>query len=222
MSLPQFSELPGARERQLQRRAQNPLFSTELQTVTQAEVDKARQQDNDEQRQFSEALLDLLNKVSAFSGTEETDKILQVKEQADRLYEQCMGLAGEHAREREGLLKLNDAIMKAVRAAAGEDPLAISELQKEQEARAIHLSLLEYPLIADILRADAVIEEDQLPATILSADDEEITVAMGLFSLEQRYALVAEVGTIQVALQLAGKLDDRLEKKFSMISALAS
>jgi len=222
MSQPQFSELPGARERQLKRRSQNPLFTEECQVVTPSQLEGARQQDLDEVQQFSTALLALLNDVSAFSGKEETDKILQTKERADRLYEQCVGLAGEHERERQGLLKLNEAIMTAIRAAAGEDPLALSELEKEQQARAIHLSLLEYPLIADILRSDAVIEEDQLPPTILSADDEAIEKALGLFSPEQRQLLIEEARQIKSRLEQSGKLDKHLEKKFSLLFALAS
>jgi len=222
MSQPQFSELPGARERQLKRRSQNPLFTEELRVVTQSQVETARQQDLEEVQRFSTALLALLNDVSAFSGKEETDKILQTKEQADRLYEQCIGLAGEHERERQGLLKLNDAIMTAIRAAAGEDPLALSELEKEQQARAIHLSLLEYPLIADILRSDTVIEEDQLPATILSADNEAIEKALGLFSPEQRQVLMEEAGLIKSELEKSGKLDKQLQQKFSLMSSLVS
>jgi hypothetical protein len=222
MTQPQFSELPGARERQLQRRSHNPLFTDELQVVTQSQVDSAHQQDLEEEKQFSISLLALLNDVSSFSGKEETDKILQVKEQADRLYEQCIGLAGEHERERQGLLKLNDAIMTAIRAAAGEDPLALSELEKEQQARTIHLSLLECPLIADILRADAVIEEDQLTPTILSADEEAIEMALSLFSLEQRQALVEEASQIKSALEQSGKLDKQLEKKFRMMATWVS
>lgn len=222
MSQPTFSEQPGARERQLKRRSQNPFFLKKLRVVSQSQVDKARQQDLEEARQFSASLVALLKDVSAFSGQEETDKVLQVKEKADRLYEQCIGLAGEHERERQGLLKLNDVIMTAIRAAAGQDPLALSELEKEQQARDIHMSLLAYPLIADILRADAVIDEDQLPQTILSADEEAIEKALGLFSLEQRMALLEETRQIKLTLEQSGKLDNLMEKKFKMIEALQS
>ena len=133
MSKPQFHDQPGFRERQLQRRHSNPLFTVEQQVVTQVQVDGARQLDRQELQQFAESLQALLMDVSQFSAREETDKILQTKEQADKLYEQCIGLAGEHERERQGLLKLNDVIMAAIRAAAGQDPLALDELEKEAE-----------------------------------------------------------------------------------------
>ena len=82
---------------------------------------------------------------------------MQTKEKADRLYEQCVGLAGDHERERQGLLKLNEVIMGAIRAAAGQDPLAMDELEKEQQAREIHLALLECKLVADAM-ADWVLQ----------------------------------------------------------------
>ncbi len=217
MSDPQFLEQPGLRERQLRRRHGNPLFSAEQQNVTAAQLDDARQQDEQEQQQFAQSLRDLLTDVSQFVGREETDKILQTKERADKLYEQCIGLAGDHERERDGLLKLNDVIMTAIRAAAGQDPLALDELENEQQARAIHLALLECQLVADILSPDNALQEDELLPTILSEDEESIHMAMTLFNNEQRALLEQQAEQLKQKLQQQGVFDELMQKKISAL-----
>lgn len=212
-----FSERPGIRERQLKRRYNNPFFSQDKQQVTQEELKSARQQDKQEVINFTEALQNLLADVSQFSAREETDVILQTKEKADRLYEQCIGLAGDHERERQGLLKLNEVIMAAIKQAAGSDPLAHEELEKEQQAREIHLALLECQLVADILRPDGMIDENDLLPTILSEDEESIQMAMTLFSEEQQQVLHEQAVEIQKHLQDEGKLTTEGESKINVL-----
>jgi len=219
MSKPQFIDQPGARERQLKRRSGSPLFSVERQRVSNSELKKARQHDKEEIINFTESLQSLLMDVGKFSAREETDVILQTKEKADRLYEQCVGLAGDHERERQGLLKLNEVIMGAIRAAAGQDPLAMEELEKEQQAREIHLTLLECQLAADILRSDAALEENELLPTILSEDEDSIRMTMTLFSDEQQQLLNEQANELLSSIQQSGKLDANLKKKFEALSS---
>jgi len=220
MTTIQFIEKPGFRERQLKRRFNNPLFMSSQSPVSQAQVDVARQKDKEEVVEFIESLQALLTEVGTFSGREETDKIIETKERADRLYEQCVGLTGDHTREREGLLKLNEAIMKAIWSAAGEDPLAIEELTKEQQAREIHLKLLDYALVVDMLRADSAIAADELLPTILSENEESIHVALSLFDTEQRQVLEEEANRMKQSLQDQGQLTDEVLEKFKiMVSA---
>ncbi len=213
MNKPQFIDLPGIRERQLKRRYGNPLFSEERQHVSASELKAERQHDKEEVINFVESLQSLLKDVGQFSAREETDTILQTKEKADRLYEQCVGLAGDHERERQGLLKLNDVIMGAIRAAAGQDPLAIAELEKEQQAREIHLALLECRLVADILRPDAAIVENELLPSILSEDEESIRMAMTLFSGEQQQMLLEQASELKQTFAATREDGCRVAKK---------
>jgi len=217
MTTIQFIEKPGFRERQLKRRFNNPLFMSSQNQVSQPLVDIARQQDKEEVVEFIEALQTLLTEVGTFSGREETDKIIETKERADRLYEQCVGLTGDHTRERDGLLKLNEAIMKAIWSAAGDDPLAIEELTKEQQAREIHLKLLDYALVVDMLRTDSAIAADELLPTILSENEESIHIALSLFDAEQRQVLVEEANRMKQSLQDQGQLSDDVHEKFTIM-----
>jgi len=220
MSKLQFIDKPGYRERQMKRRFNNPLFSETQQQVSEEALASARQQDKDEVVEFIESLQALLTEVGGFSGREETDKIIETKERTDRLYEQCVGLTGEHDRERDGLLKLNEAIMKSIWAAAGEDPLAVEELTREQQAREIHLKLLDYPVVVDMLRTDSGIAADELLPTILSESEESIHIALSLFDPEQRKVLAEEAGRLKQDLQSRDALDEAIENKFKvMVSA---
>jgi hypothetical protein len=217
MSQHQFIERPGIQERQLKRRHLNPLFSLSKQQVSASELKAARQHDKQEVINFTENLQSLLAEVTQFSAREETDTILETKEKADRLYEQCIGLTGDHERERQGLLKLNEVIMAAIKQAAGSDPLASEELDKEQQAREIHLALLECQLVADILRPDGMIEEDDLLPTLLSEDEESIQMAMTLFSGEQQQLLHQQAAELKQRLQDDGQLKPEIENKFNAL-----
>lgn len=220
MSKLHFIAKPGYRERQLKRRANNLLFSESRQQVSQSQIDIGRQKDKEEVIEFITSLQSLLTEVGSFSGREETDTILAVKEKIEKLYEQCAGLEGDHSRERDGLLKLNDAIMKSIRTAAGDDPLAAEELNKEQEARELHLKLLDYPLVVDMLRTDSAIAADELLPTILSENDESIHVALSLFDPQQRQVLIEEAKRLQLDMQLRGSFSDAVADKFKvMLSA---
>ena len=217
MSSLRFNKLPGSRERHLQRRYQNPLFSEQRQLVTPLDLDVARQKDSEEASHFGAELRTLLVDVSQFSGHEETDKVLAVKESSDRLYEQCVGLGGDHERERQGLLKLNEVIMAAIARAAGQDALAIEELAREVQAREIHLQMLKIPLIADILRQDAVIDADELLPSIMSADAEVIKTAMTLFDEQQTASLKQQASVLQQSLQDDNAYSDVFAKKFKIL-----
>ena len=111
--------------------------------------------------------------------------------------------------------------MAAIRAAAGQDPLALDELEKEQQARDIHLALLECRLVADILRPDNDLQEDELLPTILTEDEESIQMAMTLFSNEQRQLLEQQAAQLKQQLQHDGDFDEQMQKKFLAMSSTA-
>lgn len=188
----QFSDRPGSRERHLRRRCDNPLFPPARREISQAEVDAAREADEAEHQEFRERFRQLLQDAGEMSGSVDTEKVLALKERIEQLYEQCASLGGDHEQEKQGLLRLNEVIMTAVRRAAGNDPLALQELDDEQAARQLHLQLLEYPLVVDLLRDGTPVEAEDLVPTLLSEDPESVRVVMSLFEPEQQARLQAE------------------------------
>lgn len=192
----QFSDQPGSYERHVRRRYDNPLFPPGRQQITQADVDAARATDEREYQAFRTEFHQLLQEAGNMAGSVDTELVLGLKERIEQLYERCAGFGGDHSKEKQGLLRLNEVIMTAVRGAAGDDPLAMEELEKEQTARQLHLELLEYPLVADLLREDTPIEAQDLVPTLLSEDPESVRVVMSLFEPQQQAQLQSEASRL--------------------------
>ncbi|HED16561.1 MAG TPA: hypothetical protein ENI64_07110 [Gammaproteobacteria bacterium] len=199
--MPQFLDNPGCFERHIQRRYNNPLFAGYTNMLADDDLHQARKQDEQDAQRFHESFQGLLAEMVDMPEKEDTEVILKQKSRIDELYTQCASLGGDHSREKEALNKLNDVLMKAVRSAAGNDPQAIEELSREQAAREIHMNLLEYALVADLLRTDCPVAEDELVATLLSEEPATLGTIMTLFDQEQRQELQ----------QLATDLLDELE-----------
>lgn len=211
-----FSAMPGARERHLMRRYQNPLFPEARRHVSEDELQRARSADRMEETRFLESLKDLLTEVTSLSAREETEVILGLKGRIDHMYEICAGLGGEHSREKAGLTHLNEVIMKTIRSAAGNDALAMEELNKEQAARELHMAMLEYKIVPDLLRDDSFIDEDELVPSLLYEEAETIRMIMSLFTDEQRRDL------LEMAQELVSQLDSTSDLYKQMQDRLAA
>ena len=59
------------------------------------------------------------------------------------------------------------------------------ELDEEDEARRLHLQMLEHPLVLDVLDPDSLITPDELAATLLSAPLSEFEAVLSLFDADQ-------------------------------------
>lgn len=218
MSL-RFSDKPGRRERHLRRKHDNPLFAPGQRPTDQSDVDDARRADEAEQAAFREAFHALVNRAAALAGTVQTEAILEIKEEIERLYEQCMGLGGDYEAERQALGRLNGAIMKAIRHAAAGDTVAAEELEREATAREMHLRLLEYPLVADLLWRESPIEPDELAPSLLSESAETVQVVMSLFQPEQQAELRAQGRHLLQQLQQRGEDSAQLREKLAAMEA---
>lgn len=200
MELP-FTHKPGRRERHLRRRHENPLFAWPLREVEPETLLAAQKADHEEMESFREAFRSLIERAVNLPGDADSDTVLGLKQDLERHYEQSFGLPEDHVRERAALSKLIALIMKAVRRAAGNDPLAHQELADEEQAREIHFRLLEQPLVADLLHPESPIAPDDLAPTLLSATAEEVDAALELFDPPQVEQLAQE----------AARLIERLE-----------
>jgi len=183
MSL-QFSDSPGSRERHLQRQYNNPLFSSEAASITPQRLKQVQGEDLAELKAFGEAFQALFEEATHLDANVQSDVILKLKSDADRLYEQAAGLPGNNGEAQEALLRLIDVVMQAVRKGAGDDPRALSELEQETQAREMQKQLLTQPLVVDLLRPDSMITPENIAATMLSASEEELHGALQLFEHE--------------------------------------
>ncbi|MCB1801560.1 MAG: hypothetical protein KDI82_07735 [Gammaproteobacteria bacterium] len=184
MTIP-FSELPGRHERHLRRRIGNALFGERSVAADDERLLEAQRLDHEELLAFLGELRDTVQRAVDLKPNEESTVILGLKESLDRLYETSVGLAEEHDGNRAAIAQLIEVIMRNVERGAMGDPQAIDELAQERQARAAHFSLLRWPLVADLLHPQSVIEPGDLAPTLLSADEEELAAALQLFDLAQ-------------------------------------
>jgi len=198
-----FSANPGARERQLQRRHDNPLF-TERGKITNEQLAQARDADLQERDEFYQEFQKILQEIAEFSGQVESEKILEAKQKIDQMHEQACGLAGENQQVIDGLVRLQTMIMQAIAQGAQGDAKAAEELEEEAVARQLHQQLLQHKLVCDLLRPDSPIEQDELAATILASDSDSIRAALVMFQPETLQALVESCETLLTRLEDQG------------------
>lgn len=176
-----FSEFPGRRERHLLRRRDNPLFLPALRRPSESQLQEAQRLDHEELVEFIGRFHGLVHSAANLHPTAGSEVILDLKERLDRAYEEACGLADDQSDRKLAIRKLLEIIMRAVRAGAGNDPLALAELAQEETARAAHFGFLEWPLVADLLCPETPIPPEDLVPSLLSASAEELEAALELF-----------------------------------------
>lgn len=214
-----FSTKPGFWERHIQRKAENPRLFTLSSPPLQAEVTAAWQRDQQELSGFRADFKLLLEDMVALQGAVDTDVILQFKERIDRMYLHSKGDANL-APEAAALLKLHAVVMTAVIRASAADPLAREEIEQEQAAHAMHLSLLKQPLTAHLLRADSPIAGDELLPTLLSESLAALRVVLGLFDSTQ-LATLCETGRQLLDSLPSGAEVSRAEERLALMQGIA-
>jgi len=203
MSL-KFSLQPGCFERHLQRQYQNPLFSHRTTEITQADIQEAQQQDEAERQAFQEDFQKLLQQIATLEAQVEAEIIFKLKAQVDSLYECCARLGGNFENEKTGLRRLAELIMHSIWASGIDDPNTQHELKQEESAQAVHFSLLEYGVIADLLHPHSPIAEADIVPTLLSESEETLKATMTLFKPEQRHILCEEARKLLTQLDNQG------------------
>ncbi len=183
----EFNERPGVRERHLKRKYNNPLFGDV--TITSEDIRQAQQQDSEEVAAFMNHFHQLVKQAVELKPNAEADVILKLKEQLDKTYEQCSGLAGDQVEIKQMLKRLISAIMQAMWKGIGQDFQAQSKLEMEEKARELHFKMLECQLVSDLIRPDTPIDEDDLVPTLLSESADAVQMAMKLFVPEQQVVL---------------------------------
>ena len=182
-----FSDRPGAHERHLRRKVNNPLFGAP--DVSQQDVLQARAADEAEHKTFMDSFYALARDAGALDASVDAELLIDLKNRLEQCYEQSCSIMGNMADIQQGLHRLIDSIMQSLLHASSSDEHAHQKLLEEQAARKIHFELLQHSLIADLLRPASPITSDDLVPTLLSAGEPALRAALGLFTAEQRLLL---------------------------------
>ncbi len=187
-----FSEKPGPRERQLQRKLNNPLFVIP-QSITQLSILDAQHKDSTAMQQFMEQFRELVQRAVGLDKTVESDVIMLLKAQLEQQYAVCTGLTGQPQQIQAALRKLIAAISSTLRAASRDDPNALEKLDKDEEHTNLHLQLCDFLIVSDLLNPDDVIGDDEKISALLNEPEEALQAALALFPPE-RIAVMVEEG----------------------------
>ena len=197
-------ENPGAFERHLIRRGDNPLFGDRSTEVNSDTLMEAQQKDHELLQTFMLDFRDTVSKAVSLNSNEESDVILEIKDKLDKLYAMSVCVADDQSRVRESIKKLLAVVMGSVRKGAGDDAHALQELDQEEAARKAHFEFLESRLVADILDPDSPIENDDLVPTLLSSGKDDLALACQLFDESQMTYLLSEGKKLLDVLDAAG------------------
>jgi hypothetical protein len=214
-----FTHKPGRRERHLQRKHGNPLFAWPPHDVEPEELLAAQKADHEEMEAFRSAFASLVQRAATLEANTASEQVLALKEELERRYEQACGLPEDHCKEKAAIKRLIALIMRAVWRAAGEDPLAHRELKDEEQARVIHLALLEHALAADILHPESPIRSDELAPALLCATEQEATAASQLFDAGQLALIVEQGGDIVGGLEAKGVDVSEARRRLALLEA---
>lgn len=186
-----YSTQPGPRERQLQRRHNNPLFVASR-SITQQDIQIALQQDQKALQNFMEQFRDLVQRAVKLDKNVERDVILMLKAQSEQLYGVCTGLPGQQTVVLDAIKKLINAISKTLHSTSDGEPHAIEKLREDDEYTALHLQLCNHVIVSDILNPDEIIGSDELVPTLLSESEDGLQVALVLFPPERLELMIEE------------------------------
>ena len=212
------SEFPGGHERQCLRRINGgELFAgpaNESALHPAGLLAEAIKKDRAFEAVFLQQFEAVLQRAVALKPTEETEIVLAVKAELDRLYTVSCSVCGDQSSAQEGLQRLIDLTMQSVKRAAGKDALAVKELQQEEEARALHFNLLKCDLVADLLNShsveEAFIPSAELIPSLLIADKAALAEAVQLFDRQQVSEITQQAAALLETLKLS-KAAENLE-----------
>jgi len=186
-----FSELPGRHERHYRRRLDNELFENPVRGFRDDQLLETQRLDHEELIAFLGELRETVQRAVSLKPNEETQVVLDLKSDLERLYEAAAGLADEQEGNKTAIRQLVAIIAQTIRGSAAGDPLAMSELEQEEAARAMHFGLLQQPLVADLLHPETLIGADELVPTLLSESEAAVAAALHIFDESQLAELLA-------------------------------
>ena len=216
-----FSSQPGAYERHTQRKFDNPLLYALDQSLSEKDLEQAREKDQQDLRVFLDTFQDTVQEAAALAGSVEADVLLDLKQQLERLYVTSASLAGDMQQHQQALSKLIDICMTGIRRGAEDDPGALKKLDDETQARLVFFKLLESPLAADLIRGDEIISAEELVPTLLSQSGPDLINSLELFEPEHLVIIIEQATTHFEKVHSTLAVPDEIKQRISLIASIS-
>lgn len=214
-----FSEKPGRHERHFKRKLENRLMPRSLPSdYNKEDLLEVQRLDHEELLQFLTGLRKTVQQAVELQPREESQVVLDLKAELEKMYETACGLADEQGSNKSAIRQLIAVIMDKIRQGAGGDMLAAQELAQEEAARASHFQLLECRLIADLLHPQSLIASDELGAVLLTDPEDEVVEALTLFDHAQLDAICDDAMSLLEKTGLSADYEQRMSLLQSRLS----
>jgi len=213
-----FSKWPGAWERHLIRRHDNPQYFIGTTPPAASDIATAQARDQQELLLFNKSLESLIHRSMSLTEDTGSDTITSVKKELDACQNTAFGLAADLIEQKGALASLNEVITSAMQRSlpTGDDDMRLSAMMQQETMRKKRLQLLEYPIVSDLLRSVCPIPPDELPAALLSESDSAWKAALKIFD-EDRKTYIAGRLDILIANLDSEKLKIRAQKKLELL-----
>ncbi|HIJ22121.1 MAG: hypothetical protein HON68_08815 [Gammaproteobacteria bacterium] len=215
---PNFSKNPGCWEQQLIRKFKNPLFPDGERDVVHHQVVEAREKDKAEQQTFHKQFETVVAKVSKLPEKAEAEQLMELISEMANCYNDCMTLCIDLPKEKQALSRLLTLFEETLLRHAGEESAFIEQIERDRAERKIHKEILENRLIASMMRENSPISVDDLPATLLSTQPQEVQSLLPFLAVEQLGSLQQQMATIlEGAKQSSEQIEDAAFEIFELI-----
>ena len=216
------SQYPGAYERHFLRRNENPLFGLRQTDPASDNLQRWQAKDHDILQGFIIDFRELLGRVTQLKANENSDVILEIKDRLDALYSQSACVADDQSLMQESIKKLLDVVTQSIRKSANDNKQALQELEQEEKAREANFKFLESNLVADILDPKSPIENNDLLPTLLSAEKDDLALAVQLFDEKQMGLLLSEGSLLLEGLNKKGSNTKKAIENFGFMESYLS
>jgi hypothetical protein len=160
----------------LQRRWNNPYFRAERRSVTPVELQNAR---NDDAKDYEEAkrnFMEIVDAVANLPAVTPFTTLNKLRQRIDDLMPALMGIGGPALDLTQKAEALRGLIIRDVRLAIGQDAAGLQRLELAERAHDERCRPFQTPFIAQLLREDSPIPNDEVVASLLSEEPATISL----------------------------------------------
>lgn len=208
-----FSKWPGAWERHLIRRYDNPQYFETSKPVTEINVADAQTRDQQELALFHSSLETLIERCMTLTEETNTATLASVKQQLDACHDTAFGLAADLTEQQDAISALNEIITSTMqRSLDEEDEMTRLRLIQKEGARMAQLHRLEYPIVCDLLRSVCPIPKGELTGALLSEPDSAYKAALEILDTDRKTLIADRIDTILSTLESDGHKEQVLRK----------
>jgi len=213
-----FSKWPGAWERHLIRRHDNPQYFTGTTPPTDLDITEAQARDQNELLQFNKSLESLIHRSMNLTAGACSDSITSVKKELDACQNTAFGLAADLVEQKDALASLNEVMTSAMQRAlpTGDKDMRLSTMMQKEARRKKRLTLLEYPIVSDLLRSVCPVPPEEIPAALLSESDSAYKAALEIFEDDRKTHLARRLD-ILIGTLVTEKHKSRAQKKLDLL-----